>query len=332
MTESFVATNAASSGIVLDRKSIKNLCRRSDRPGLFYVLKWIISLLASGYLIHLTQGTNWIWLSVFIYGTVLSLPAYCMSHETAHGTAFKTRWLNETLFWITSLLHFEEPLYRRYTHTNHHTYTWYLGKDSQISSYTRMTFFGWVMDGSGLSLFIFHVHTQFRLMFGRNTEMMKLVIPSDELPRIRRNAWIFFIVYVSIAVLIILGVNQLLWYLVLPLVFGLPVVTLFGMAQHVELEENSPSIVKSTRSFKTNRLVAFLYMNMHHHCEHHLYPQVPFYSLPNMHEAIKDQLPEPDPGIFKTVAEALVISIRRSLGLNTKARYLRQSPTMMENN
>jgi fatty acid desaturase len=121
MTIKFAATNAASSGVNLDRKTVKALCRRSDRPGLIYVLKWVISLLVSGCLIYLAQDSLWVWPAMFIYGTILSVPAYSMSHETAHGTALKTRWLNETLNWITALLYIEEPLHRRYTHTNYHT-------------------------------------------------------------------------------------------------------------------------------------------------------------------------------------------------------------------
>jgi fatty acid desaturase len=128
MSEAFVATNAASSGITLDRKNIKALCRRSDQPGLKFLVKWVASLLVTGYLVHLSKGSPWLWPALIVYGTVISRPWYAMSHESAHGTAFRTRWLNELAFWITSLIYIEEPLHRRYSHTNHHTYTWNIGK------------------------------------------------------------------------------------------------------------------------------------------------------------------------------------------------------------
>ena len=63
--------------------------------------------------------------------------------------------------------------------------------------------------------------------------------------------------------------------------------------------------------------------------EHHLYPQVPFYALPALHEAIKDQLPSPDPGFWRTSLEVLSVVIRRSLNRNTKARSIRQAPNMI---
>ena len=329
MSAKFTATNAASSGVELDRKVLKALCRRSDAPGLIYLAKWAIALLVSGYLIYLATGTLWVWPTMFIYGTVLSVPAYSMSHETAHGTAFKTRWLNETANWITALIYIEEPLHRRYTHTNHHTYTWHVGKDSQMPFDTPMTLGGWLAEVSGFALLHFAVVTLFRLVTGRYTEVMKSVIPADELPRVRRNACVFMLIYAAIGIAIAAGVTELLWYLVIPMLLGRPSMVLITLIQHVEMAENSPSIIDSTRSFQTNPLVAFLYMNMHHHVEHHLYPQVPFYSLPALNQALKAQLPEPDPGVLRTSIEVLSVVIRRSLRRNTKAWTIRQAPHMI---
>lgn len=329
MSTSFIATNAASSHVELDRKIVKSLSRRSDRPGLIYMTKWIITLIASGSLIYLAMGTGWVWPAMFLYGAILSIPAYAMSHETAHGTAFKTRWLNETVNWMTALIYLEEPLYRRYTHTNHHTYTWHVGKDSQMPFDTPMTLGGWLTEATGYASLHFAVVTLFRLTFGQNTEVMKTVIPADEISRVRRNAWIFLSIYILIGILIVLGVDKLLWFLVIPILLGRSAMILMGLIQHVEMAENSPSIIDSTRSFKTNWIVSFLYMNMNYHVEHHLYPQVPFYALPALHEAIKDQLPSPDPGFWRTSLEVLSVVIRRSLNRNTKARSIRQAPNMI---
>ena len=195
MGDTFSATNAASSGIQLDRKVIKELCRRSDRPGLVFLAKWITSLIATGYLVYLSMGSPWLWPAMFVYGTAISLPAYAMSHESAHGTAFRTRWINEIVFWITSLIYMEEPLHRRYTHTNHHTYTWHVGKDSQMPFDTPVTLRVWLLEITGIALTYFHLLTLLRLVSGRYTEIMKWVIPQNEFPRIRRNAFIFVGIY-----------------------------------------------------------------------------------------------------------------------------------------
>ena len=331
MSASFVATNAASSGIELDRKTIKALCRRSDAPGLIFLAKWTASLLLTGYGVYLSMGSAWLWPAMFVYGTVLSLPAYAMSHESAHGTAFRTRWLNELVFWVTSLIYLEEPLHRRYTHTNHHTYTWHVGKDSQMPFDIPVTLRVWLLEMSAAALTWFHLVTLMRLVGGRYTEVMKWVIPENEFPRIRRNACAFLAIYVALGIAIALGAHWLLWYFVIPLFLGRIAVVAFGLIQHVEMAENADSIVDSTRSFRTNALASFLYLNMENHIEHHLYPQVPFYSLPGLRDAIADQLPEPDPGFWRTNLEALSVAIRRSFRRNTRAWSIRQAPHMITN-
>ncbi len=142
----FVATNAASSGVKLDKKTLQAVARRSDRPGLIYLAEWLAGLAAGGLLVWAGLGTAWIWPAMLVFGTILTVPAYALSHETAQGTAFRTRWLNEAVFWLTSFLYMEEPLHRRYTYTNHRTFTWHVGKDSQMPFDTPMDFKGWFLE------------------------------------------------------------------------------------------------------------------------------------------------------------------------------------------
>ena len=194
---------------------------------------------------------------------------------------------------------------------------------------TPMAFGGWLAEASGFALLHFHAVTLLRLVTRRYTDVMKSVIPADEFPKITRNATMFLMVYLGVGILIAMGVTELLWFLVLPRLLGQPAVVLFGLIQHVEMAENSPSILDSTRSFRTNPVAAFLYMNMHNHIEHHLFSQVPFYALPNLNKAVRDQLPEPDPGFWRTNLEVLSVVIRRSMGTNTRALSIRQAPHMI---
>ncbi|MDD9979829.1 MAG: fatty acid desaturase [Gammaproteobacteria bacterium] len=322
-------TNAASSGVTLDRKMLKSIARRSDRPGLVYLVQWSAGLALTGAGVWAALGTPWIWPAMFVHGVLLTVPAYAFSHETAHGTAFRTRWLNEAVLWITSLIYMEEPLHRRYTHTNHHTFTWHVGKDSQMPFDTPMAFGGWLAEISGFSLLRFHLRVMGQLAAGRPSDTMKSVAPAGELPRMVRNARIFLAVYAGVGAVLAAGVLWPLWFLVLPRVLGAPVMLLFTLLQHVEMEENSPSILDSTRSFRTTWLGSFLYMNMNNHVEHHLYPQVPFYALPALRDSVAGQVPAPDPGFFRTNWEVLTVVIRRSLGRNSRAPSIRQAPHMI---
>ena len=51
----YVPTNAASSGVKLDKKTLKQIAARSDRPGLVYLTKWIATLVLSLSLIHISD-------------------------------------------------------------------------------------------------------------------------------------------------------------------------------------------------------------------------------------------------------------------------------------
>jgi fatty acid desaturase len=330
-------TGAASSGIALDKKQLKALAKRSDGPGLRYLSLWVLALLVTGAPIWAVlswwQPGVWSWAALIwamvVYGAVLTVPAYAMSHETAHGTAFRSRWLNEAVFWLTSLIYMEEPLHRRYTHTNHHSYTWHAGKDSQMPFDTPMGLGGWLLEISGLALLRFHALVLLRLLSGRYSPVMRDVTPPGEFAKMTRNAWVFALVYAGLGGAIVAGQSWLLWFLVLPRLLGAPVMLLFTLIQHVEMQENHPSILESTRSFRTSWLGRFLYMNMNHHIEHHLYPLVPFHALPKLGAVLEPELPAPDPGFWRTNLEVAWVVARRSLGRSTKAPSIRQAPHMI---
>ncbi|WP_120631493.1 fatty acid desaturase [Ruegeria sp. EL01] len=325
----YIPTNAASSGVKLDKKTLKSIAARSDRPGLIYMAQWGSSLALGSVLIWATLGTLWMWPAMFILGVFLTVPSYSFSHECAHGTAFRTRWLNETVLWVTSLLYMEEPLHRRYTHTNHHTHTWHVGKDSQMPFDTPMGFGGWLTEITGFGLLRFHMAVFWHLATRQYSDTMKMVTPEGEFPKMTRNARIMLAIYALIVVAPFAGVWWPVWFIVVPRVLGAPVMLLFTLIQHVELQENSPSILESTRSFQGSWLANFLYMNMNNHVEHHLYPNVPFHALPDLADAVKGQVPEPDPGFVRTNWEVLVITLRRSLGKSTRAPSIRQATHMI---
>ena len=328
MTHDF-PTNAASSGVKLDKKKLKSIASRSDKPGVIYILQWLIALALTGSLVWMSLGTWWVWLAMFVHGVLLTVPAYSLSHETAHGTAFRTRWLNEAVLWVSSLIYLEEPLHRRYTHTSHHTFTWWPEKDAQFPFDTPIGLKGWITEITGFGLLRCHVHVFWLLATKKYTDMMRNCSPEQEFSKMTRNARIMLALYAVIGAAPFFGIWWPIWLVVLPRIFGAPVMLLFGLIQHAELQENSPSILESTRSFRTNWLAKFLYMNMNNHMEHHLYPQVPFHALPRLADAVKEQVPQPDPGFFRTNWEIFVVTLRRSLGLSTRAPSIRQAPHMI---
>ncbi len=327
-----LATNAASSGVKLDRRTIKALGRRSDKPGLIWLAQWAILLLVTGTLLYLSLGTWWVVPAMVAYSIVLIVPAYSVSHETAHGTAFRTRWLNETVLFVSSVIYFEEPFHRRYAHTSHHTHTYHIGKDAQIPYALPMTFKEWLLEFSNAGYYRYYIKLFFNNARGRFSQKIREYTPQSELGKLKWGARACIAIYAVLAVLVASGYTWPLIFIVMPRLVGGPAMVLFTILQHAELQENSPSILESTRSFATSSALArFLYMNMNNHVEHHLYPQIPFYSLPALNKELKGQLPEPDPGLWRTNLEILSVVVRRSLGRNTRAATVRQAPHMISN-
>jgi fatty acid desaturase len=307
-------TNAASSGVSLERKLTRQLMNRTDRPGLIWLAGWLTLLLVTGYLLHLSEGGAWFVPMLFVYGSTISVPAYALSHECAHGTAFRTRWINETLFWISSVIYYEEPYYRRYAHASHHTYTWLNELDAQMPFDTPMTFKGWLLEISGIGYFIWITRIMIANARGDFSDKVRSFTPASELPKLKWGARGLLLAYAAIALAIVLGADYLFWYLVLPRILGNPVLFLYTIIQHIDMEEDQLDLRRSTRSFATNAFSRFVYMNMNYHIEHHMYPTVPFHALPALNDALKDQLPQPDPGFFRTNYRVLKAIIARSRG------------------
>ncbi|GAB5469677.1 MAG: fatty acid desaturase family protein [Rhodospirillales bacterium] len=319
-------TNAASSGVRLDKATLKPLTRRSDRPGLRWLAVWLALLATTGGLLWWSLGSWWSLPATLLFGSCLTLPAYAMSHECAHGTAFRSRWLNETVFWATSLIYGEEPAHRRYAHACHHSNTWHPGKDAQMPFATPMTFRGWVLEVTGLGMIAYEAQLLLRTASGRPNGAVTAVAPASELPRLILGARIFLAVYLGLAMLAGLGQWWVVTFLLLPRLAGGPAMQLYTITQHVELEENAADLRRSTRSIRSGALGRFLYMNMQHHIEHHLFPLVPFHRLPALNRVLAPQLPPPDPGLWPCNLAIATAVVKRSLGRNPRSDTIRQAP------
>jgi fatty acid desaturase len=279
----------------LDRKSLKELMRRSNAVPLRRLALCSIALGFLGYLYVSAMGSRWFLPALFLFGSTLSLTVYSLSHECSHGTVFRSRWLNETIFWATSLLFGQEVLYRRYSHAAHHTHTMFVGHDAQLPFAQPVGLKAYLLWYSGVLY-----HSQFlRVLFlhslGRFSDKTRSFTPPEELPRMVRNSRLFIVIYAgAAAVSWYFSTSVLLWIWLLPKLAGDPIMLTYAGSQHFEKEENTIDLRRSTRSLRPNWLIDLFYWNMSFHIEHHLYPTVPFFALPKLNALIKDRLPEPE--------------------------------------
>ena len=88
-----------------------------------------------------------------------------------------------------------------------------------------------------------------------------------------------------------------------PTIYGAWLMVFFGITQHGGLREDVLDHRFSTRTVMMNPLFRFLYLNMNYHVEHHMFPAVPYRSLPALHTEIADQLPEPSSSTWAAYRE-----------------------------
>ena len=68
-----------------------------------------------------------------MYATAYSF-LECLMHETQHGTVFRTRWINEVVYYICCFTSVQEPSTNRWVHTEHHTHTSIRGADHEFQT------------------------------------------------------------------------------------------------------------------------------------------------------------------------------------------------------
>ena len=117
----------------MPRKRLKELMQRRDAPAIRDTLIWFASFLVSGGLAYFFWPT-WLALPFFlIYGVLYGSSTDSRWHECGHGTAFKTRWMNDAIYHIACFMIMREPTVWRWSHTRHHTDTIIVGRDPEIA-------------------------------------------------------------------------------------------------------------------------------------------------------------------------------------------------------
>jgi fatty acid desaturase len=289
----------------LERARVQQLLRKRDLPGVLFLLAWFALLAITTWALWASWGTLWVIPVLFVHGTILSF-AYAISHEGAHGSAFRTPWLNEWVFYLTSFIFGEEPMYRRYSHGRHHAATWYPGFDSQMPYQNPISLRTYVRETLALHAPFAAVAVMFRHARGALTHDEREFVPANKVARLIWGARLFLLGYLTV-IAIAVAMRSLF-----PVVafFGARlaggwVVQLFINSQHMCMSEAIADHRYSTRSLACSPLVRLLYWNMNYHVEHHLYPGVPFHALPEVNRLVRHELPQPTRGALRANLEIL---------------------------
>jgi fatty acid desaturase len=294
------------------RKQMKELMKRSDGPAIRDTLIWFASFIVTGGLAYYFWPTWWCVPFFIAYGVLYGSSSDSRWHECGHGTAFKTRWMNDVVYHIACFMILREPTVWRWSHTRHHTDTIIVGRDPEIASprppdlVTLLLNFFQLKSGP-IALKKLFIHAT-----GQLTPAEKTFIPEMEWWKVFLVARIYLALF-ALVIIACIATSSILpaMFVGLPTFYGGFMTLFFGLTQHVGLAEDVLDHRLNSRTVYMNPLFRFLYWNMNYHVEHHMFPMVPYHALPALHAAIRADCPTPYPNCWAAYKEIVPTLLRQ---------------------
>ena len=296
----------------VSRKRMKQLMRRSDSVAFQSYIFWLATLFAAGVLAFMSLGSWWALPAFLIYGVLYGSCSESRFHECLHGTPFRWRLANEFFLIVFGFMSLKNPYLWRWSHARHHTDTIIVGRDPEIAFPRPPDVLGMAMNLLHLKTGIIELQRAFRACFGQLSEDEILYVPKDERGRVYLHARIQLGVLTGVSLFsVYTGSIVPLLFVGLPTFYGSFVHHLLAATQHAGLAEDIPDHRLNTRTVYLNPVFSFIYSNMNYHLEHHMFPMVPFYALPALHEEIKADCPPAYRGVIAAYKEMIPALLRQ---------------------
>lgn len=296
----------------LPRKMMKELMTRSDQPAIRD------TIILFGVMIASAAMGIWLWPSWWsapfwlVYGVLYASAMDSRWHECGHGTAFRTRWMNDAVYQVACFCMMRNPVTWRWSHTRHHTDTIIVGHDPEIIAMRPAVVARLILNFFGIFELWGNAKTTLQLIAGYMPETTKSFVPEPERKRAFLIARIWAVIYLGVAALAF-WMQSILPFMVvgLPILFGSWHMVMTGYMQHLGLAENVLDHRLNSRTVYVNPISRFIYWNMNFHVEHHMFPMVPYHALPRMHELVKHDMPPAHPSILSAYREIIPTLIRQ---------------------
>lgn len=272
----------------LTREELKAFMRRSNWPAIRRLVLWVAVLTGSTYLINLSWNNWLIWPAMFLQGIII-VHHFSLQHECVHYTVFRTRWLNDVVGNICGFIIMLPNRHFRYEHCDHHTYTQLAGDDPELVPMPG-NLFEYLFYLSAIPYWKTKFTELSRHIFGKLSAEELRFVPAPEHKSIVLEARVMALAYLVIFLtMAITGWWGLIWYWLIPLVLGEPVMRFIRMTEHV----GRPQVKQMSDNTRTNYVSfpwRFLCWNMNYHAEHHYVASIPFHALPELHKKLKDHI------------------------------------------
>lgn len=288
------------------RETMRGLLERKDAPAIRDTIIWFALILLCALATCALRHTLWAIVPYLSYCVLYASTSDSRWHESGHGTAFKSDWMNSALYEIASFMVMRESTVWRWSHTRHHSDTLIVGRDPEVAVPRPPDVKGILMSFFNLKGYPRYFKHVLLHCSGSMSADEKMYIPESEFPKIYFRARIYLLIYMA-AIGLAFSTHSIvpLLFVGLPNLFGTWLMVIYGLTQHAGLAENVLDHRLNCRTMDLGVVNRFLYWNMNYHIEHHMFPLVPYHSLPALHAVVKDDCPPPYPSLLAAWREII---------------------------
>ncbi len=295
------------------RETMRKLLERRNGPALRDTLLWFALILGFGFATYALWGTWWAILPYAIYAMLYASTSDSRWHESGHGTAFRTDWMNNALYEISSFMVMRESVLWRWSHTRHHSDTIIVGRDPEIAVPRPPSLRAIALSFFNLGAYPVYFKKIVLHALGRMRADERTFIPESEFGKVYFRARIYVAIYAGVIGLAIYSRSILpLLFVGLTNIFGTWLMVVYGLTQHAGLAENVLDHRLNCRTVYMSPIHRYLYWNMNYHVDHHMFPLVPYHALPKLHAAVKADCPQPYPSLLSAWREIVPAILRQT--------------------
>jgi fatty acid desaturase len=282
----------------LPQEKLHQLIKKSDYHAIFRFTLMYSFILISAAAVVLTWSEPWYFaLSAHIAFAIGFCSSFACEHETAHATAFKSKALNVIAGRLCGFVQLYPSVLFKEFHFTHHRYTHDPHKDPEISFGGKPmpaavsslpNYIVWI---TGMPLYFIKFVMLFVSLIGLPEFIKKATFPFVK-NRVRGALFFEALTIVLVhAIIVYLAINYYtgFWGIYTALFLGHSFLAIYLVPEHNGLTHEG-TIMEKTRTMYVNPFVKFVMWNMPYHAEHHAYPAVPFHALPELRQALKNDL------------------------------------------
>lgn len=304
---------------ILGRKSIpqeklaeiRKLQQRDTRHNwkiLFFVVQW----LAGGWILVSVDNLLVQFACYFVIAcSVVGLPI--LMHESCHSLLSKHSSINRWIGFFCGLPGLVSVSAYRSIHTTHHANTRTESDPDDIEASVQksipMVFAYYLVLVAGI---YFYIPTVAIKGFAKANHRMRMNIVTEYALMIAACS----LVFVAFPFDAVLNV----W--LIPLLIAAQLSNVRGIAEHGLMTGGNE--FTDSRTVMSNRFVSFMMCNLNYHLEHHLFPGVPCYNLPKIHELLKDHFREAGASVYPSYTQFLIdfVHLTMKRGITPNMRLL----------